>query len=400
MSGEHTEDTPASALPSRGARRGRRALRGVVNTLGELLLVAALVIGLYVVWQLKWTGVEAQETQEAAAVSSAWSAPGGGGEDGTYAIAPDQDPGSAPYSTRVPATGRLVAAIYIPRFGSTWQRTVVQGTDLRQLNTGGMGHYVSSSMPGAVGNFALAGHRAGYGDPLADIDKLQEGDAIIVRTEDYWYVYHYTSSEIVTPDAIDVTWPVPHDQDATPTERLITMTTCHPRLQTATHRWVAYGELAHWNRVSEGIPSELAPAVQASHGTLFTRTTAGRAAGGTSAAGGTGDDAAATGVRALLRDPALACRALLLCYTVVWLSAAIAWRWPGLRGRRGQPRPDTPDGPIGIVTRIQPGVAPVRVAQTAILAAAGVAALFAWAFPWAASTLPWLQVASSYVVVG
>ena len=52
-------------------------------------------------------------------------------------------------------------------------------------------------MPGQVGNFAFAGHRNGYGQPLGDVDKLQEGDPIIVRTQDYWYVYHYTSYKIV-----------------------------------------------------------------------------------------------------------------------------------------------------------------------------------------------------------
>lgn len=392
-------NTPNSVRVARKLRR-RRILRGTANTIGELLLLAALVLALYIVWQLWWTGVESSKTQSEVTADSAWSAPASSGAgDGTYAVAPDQSADTAPSSTRVPATGALVATIYIPRFGSTWERTVVQGTDLAQLNTGGLGHYVTSSMPGALGNFVIAGHRGGYGDPLADVDKLQTGDAIIIRTEDYWYVYHYTSYEIVTPDTIEVTWPVPYEQDATPTKRLITMTTCHPRLQRSTHRWIAYGELAHWNRVAEGLPSELVPAAEASQGTLFTRTTTTTSTTTTITRRGLSD---------VLPEPSVACRALLLAYAVVWLSAVIAWRWPGTRRARlkalkavgGVEDPGrVPDGPVGLLTRIQPGVYPVRVVEVLILFGAGAAALFAWVFPWAASTIPWFQVASSYVVV-
>ena len=79
--------------------------------------------------------------------------------------------------------------MYIPRFGDAWERNLVQGTDLAELNLHGLGHYVDSQMPGQVGNFAIAGHRNGYGQPLGDVDKLQPGDAVVVRTKDYWYVY-------------------------------------------------------------------------------------------------------------------------------------------------------------------------------------------------------------------
>ena len=88
--------------------------------------------------------------------------------------------------------------------------------------------------------------RQGYGQPLGDVDKLQEGDPIIVRTKDYWYVYHYTRYEIVLPTDVHVIAPNPEDSTANPTKRMITLTTCEPKYSTPTHRWISYGELAYW----------------------------------------------------------------------------------------------------------------------------------------------------------
>lgn len=368
--------------PGTGRQRVRRhPAATAAGVIGEILVLCAVVCALYIVWQLWWTGVDSTKSQNATLSEASWAAPAGT-SDGGYAIAPEQSPDTAPVLTTTPSEGSLIGQIYIPRFGSAWSRTIVQGTQLRELNTGGLGHYTETGMPGALGNFAIAGHRAGYGDPLGDIDKLQAGDAIIVRTEDYWYVYEYTSSELVLPSQVEVTYPVPHAAGGTPTQRLITMTTCHPRLQNPTHRWVAYGDLKYWAKVSDGIPQELASAAQSSHGTLFTRT------------GGTGAQAAAS----TLPSPSRLCIALLLAYAAVWAAAAIAWQWPDIRKRRKNPNYKS-FSLCGWYVRLQPGVLPVRACLSALLAAAAVAALFAWAFPWAALNIPYLQLASNYVAV-
>ncbi len=39
---------------------------------------------------------------------------------------------------------------------------------------------------------------------------------------------------------------------------MITLTTCEPKYTTATHRWISYGELSYWAKVSDGVPEELA----------------------------------------------------------------------------------------------------------------------------------------------
>ena len=77
------------------------------------------------------------------------------------------DPPTQPQSAQ---EGELIAQVYIPRFGSQWQRNLVEGTSLTELNKHGLGHYKDSQMPGQVGNFAFAGHRNGYGQPLGDVD--------------------------------------------------------------------------------------------------------------------------------------------------------------------------------------------------------------------------------------
>ena len=117
---------------------------------------------------------------------------------------------------------------------------------------------VDASSWGMPSDFAFAGHRNGYGQPLGDVDKLQEGDPIIVRTQDYWYVYHYTSYKIVLPTQTEVVAANPENPGATPTKRMLTMTTCEPKYSTPTHRWISYAEFSYWAKVSDGIPQELA----------------------------------------------------------------------------------------------------------------------------------------------
>lgn len=120
-------------------------------------------------------------------------------------------------------------------------------------------------MPGALGNFSVAGHRTTYGKPLHLIADLQPGDPIVVRTADTWYVYEVTESLIVNPDQIEVIAPVPGLLAGEPipdlTERYITLTSCHP-MYSAKERYIVHGTLTSWMPVSQGTPSALAPAAE------------------------------------------------------------------------------------------------------------------------------------------
>ena len=82
-----------------------------------------------------------------------------------------------------------------------------------------IGHFSESAMPGQKGNLCLAGHRNfTYAEYFKDLDKLKEGDKIIIQTKNNEYTYIVTKSFIVDPEKVEVLNPT---KDAT-----ITLVTC------------------------------------------------------------------------------------------------------------------------------------------------------------------------------
>ena len=74
--------------------------------------------------------------------------------------------------------------------------------------------------PGEVGNYCIAGHRCRTtGRHFNKLDRLGEGDAIVVTTKDSSYHYEVFESIIVQPED---TWVMAPEGD----ERLITLITC------------------------------------------------------------------------------------------------------------------------------------------------------------------------------
>lgn len=365
---------------SQSTGKGRRPSHSIIwSALGivmEVLFTLAAVCALYIVWQMWWTGVQAEHVQEETRQSVSWQSPTG--DDDQATIAPKQE-GDPPVQPEQASEGDLIAQIYIPRFGDQWERNIVEGTTLEQLNRHGMGHYTTSQMPGQLGNFAVAGHRNGYGQPLGDIDKLQEGDVIVVRTQDYWYVYHYTGYEIVTPDRVDVIASNPENPGADPVKRMITLTTCEPKYTTATHRWISYGEFDYWAKVSDGVPAELTSTDESGVVRFVT----------------TEQSNPITNLGSM--QPVVL--GAIIAYAVLFLAAAIAWRWPLLRaikeGRRSRPEVSI----YGWLLRHQPGVAPVRWILLILLLVAAAAALLEWGYPWLAANVPFLRDMSNYVAV-
>jgi sortase A len=152
--------------------------------------------------------------------------------------------------------GDGIANIYIPRFGKDFAFTVVEGTDDASLQKG-PGHYLGTALPAGTGNFAVAGHRVGKGEPFLNLDRLKAGDTVIVETKTRWYVYVVKGArgnidalgadgipgrEIVSPSNGNVILPVPNHPTVRPTEKLMTMTTCHPKF-TATQRMIVHAVL-------------------------------------------------------------------------------------------------------------------------------------------------------------
>jgi sortase A len=230
------------------------AARAAVRTVGELLLTTGLVLLLYVAYTLVWTNVQA-DTEARRVVDdlqSRWAAPA------PVSTVPGQ-PGrlaAAPPVVEPPPSGDAFALLYIPRLGDDWVVPVLQGVGSRVLSTG-IGHYPKTAMPGQVGNFAVAGHRATHGEPFANLDRMRPGDAVGVQTRTGWYVYRVERTEIVPPTRVSVILPVPNRPGATPTQRRMTLTTCHPRWG-STERLIVYTRLESSTPSAAGRPPALA----------------------------------------------------------------------------------------------------------------------------------------------
>ena len=230
---------------------------GTIGVVGELLITLGVLLLAFLAWQLWWTDVEGNRAQAQVVEQLGWQSPAptssASTDDGIAEPRRDEEP---PVLAE-PELTTTFATLQVPRWAGEPERPISQGVERATvLDVLGIGHYPGTAMPGAVGNFAVAGHRTTYGKPFNRIQELQVGDALVVRTEDTWYVYRVTSSEIVTPSDVSVIAPVPDDPTATATERLITLTTCHPMFS-ARERYVVHGVLDYWAPVADGTPVEL-----------------------------------------------------------------------------------------------------------------------------------------------
>lgn len=227
-----------------------RAVRAVVGVVGELLITAGVLVLLFVVWEIGWQGYvegRAQQDRVAALERSFDTAP----------PAPPATPTAGP--TPAPAsdlpTGDAFAILRIPRLGPDFAKPILEGVSLDVLHRG-LGRYPHSVMPGAVGNFAVAGHRSGSGNPLADIDQVKDGDALIVETRSDFYVYRVYRHTIVAPSDVDVLLPVPGRPGAAPDAAYFTLTTCHPRWGNS-QRWIVFSRLERTIPRASGLPADL-----------------------------------------------------------------------------------------------------------------------------------------------
>ena len=212
-----------------------RAVRAAVQGLGELCITLGLLLLLFVAWQLWWTDVESDRTQLATTrgLEQTWQR--------DLQVAPTTAKPVVPKVSQVPM-GDAFALMRVPRFGADYVRPIVAGTELSVLEAG-IGHYDGTVGPGEVGNFSLAGHRVTYGKPFNRIAELQPGDPIVIETRTTWYVYRMVSHTIVSPLRVDVVAPVPERPGVAPTQRMMTMTACHPKFS-ARQRYVVFSRLA------------------------------------------------------------------------------------------------------------------------------------------------------------
>lgn len=234
----------------------RTAVRGV----GEVLITLGVVVILFAAYELYGTGVATAAAQHDLrnGLRKQWAAQG---------RVPVKTP--TPTSTATPSPGAPtptpsatpkgsasidgIAILHIPRLGKGWEpRVVVEGVSPADLREG-PGHYPDSAQPGQIGNFSIAGHRATHGNGFFYLNKLRDGDRIIVETRTQWFTYDVTGSERVTPDKVEVVAPVPDRPGVTPTKAMLTLTTCDPWWD-STHRLVIHAALAGTRKASQGPP--------------------------------------------------------------------------------------------------------------------------------------------------
>lgn len=223
-------------------------IRQIIRGFGEAFITLGLVILLFAAYEVygkAWQVAQDQKRLDRA-LEQQWDRP------------PDADPqaGAGDQEQQLPAgpveDGDPLTKLYIPSLGKDW--VVVEGTTLKDIKLA-PGHYRESQLPGQAGNFAVAGHRT----PAIfwALDKLNNGTSIVVEDRDNYYVYEVYKVHIVKPTDVWVVDPDPDNRNVSePTRKLLTLTTCHPKLDNY-ERLVVHAEMNRVQPKSEGKPSEI-----------------------------------------------------------------------------------------------------------------------------------------------
>ena len=198
-------------------------VRTVLRGIGQTLITLGVVVLLFCVYELKVTGVYTSKQQDKLdhALLHEWTQP---------PVAPTGPQGP---SVPVATLGSGIARIYLPTLGRKQVHVVVEGVSHADLKKG-PGHFPGTELPGQLGNMVISGHRTTYGAPFNRLDELDVGDAIVLETRTTFYTYTVQRLFVVKPSAIGVTYHVPDHKGATPTQRLLTLTTCNPKYSAKT----------------------------------------------------------------------------------------------------------------------------------------------------------------------
>ncbi|MCC5477160.1 class E sortase [Streptomyces sp. NPDC059680] len=236
---------PLSRVEARRQQRLRKPSPGVVasRAIGEVFITTGVLMLLFVTYQLWWTNIRAnaQAGSETHQLQNDWASG-------------KRNPG-------VFAPGQGFAILHIPKLDVV--APIAEGVSTeRVLNKGMVGHYgeppLKTAMPDAkTGNFGLAAHRNTHGEPFRYINRLEPGDAVVVETQDWYFVYKVTSTLPVTsPTNTSVLDPIPKGSGFTKPGRYITLTTCTPEF-TSKYRLIVWGKMVEERPRSKGKPDAL-----------------------------------------------------------------------------------------------------------------------------------------------
>ncbi|SEE90166.1 class E sortase [Streptomyces sp. Ag109_O5-10] len=236
---------PLSRVEARRQQRLRKPSPAVVasRAIGEVFITTGVLMLLFVTYQLWWTNVRAhaQAGSETSSLQKDWA--------------------SGKRAPGVFAPGQGFAILHIPKLDVV--APIAEGVSNKKvLDKGMVGHYGEGALKTAMpqdktGNFGLAAHRNTHGEPFRYINKLAAGDAVVVETQDEYYVYKVTSMLPVTsPSNVSVLDPVPKGSGFTQPGRYITLTTCTPEF-TSKYRLIVWGKMIEERPRSKGKPDAL-----------------------------------------------------------------------------------------------------------------------------------------------
>jgi sortase A len=178
---------------------------------GNVMLTFGLLLGALIAYELWGTGVvtaraQSQLRDEVALHGFADYAPAPEGDR----AGPRPIPGDALGYLRIPTLG--LDLVFVEGVG--WN-------DLRR----GPGHYPETALPGQPGNVAIAGHRTTYLHPFWNLNEMEVGDRVVLRTRRGTFTYRVDWVRVVGPKDWWVIAPT--------AEPSVTLTTCEPRFSAA-----------------------------------------------------------------------------------------------------------------------------------------------------------------------
>jgi sortase A len=174
----------------------------------------ASALGGYVGWLLWGTGLQTAHAQEQLRT----------------AFHPDA---SRPLRLVVPPLpGQAYAELTIPSIAL--DMIVVQGVETDSLKEG-PGHYPGTANPwDATGRVGIAGHRTTFLHPFYNLDRMNPGDSVTLRTAHGTYVYRVSKVFVIPSEGSGVVL----EQTRQPS---LVLTTCTPRFS-ASHRLIVIAE--------------------------------------------------------------------------------------------------------------------------------------------------------------
>jgi sortase A len=212
MSRANAKVEPAADPEPPPARTIGSVARVATRSFGEIMVTFGLIVLLLAAFEIwgKGAAINSHQNDLNHQLAQAWGDP-------TVSPSPGATPGAPPPNS-------VIARLYIPKLNLHW--VIVEGVSLSDIRYA-PGHYPGTAMPGQVGNFSVAGHR----EPgmFWDLDKVVNGDMVVVETKTNWYVYRVFENHIVTPHSVEVVAAVPNQPNATPVSKDLTLTTCNPK---------------------------------------------------------------------------------------------------------------------------------------------------------------------------